>query len=78
MYYLIEITNYTDGTPVSKGIYEYATQDEAVANYHTKMGGAMKNAKYASELLIVISNTGAVVENGYYVRPIAEPEPVEE
>lgn len=71
MFYLIEIVNYNDGTPVSKGVYEYATREEAVANYHQKMGGAMKNTTYASELLIVTSNTGAVIVSDYYVRPIS-------
>lgn len=78
MNYLIEITNYNDGTAVSKGIYEYATKMEAVANFHSKMGGAMKNEKYASELLIVVTNTGAVVKNEYWVRPIEKPEPTPE
>lgn len=70
MIYLIEIVNYNNGTPVSKGIYEYATEQEAVANYHQKMGGAMKNANYASELLMVTSNTGAVIVSDYFVRPV--------
>lgn len=70
MNYLIEITNYNNGTAVSKGIYEYATEMEAIANFHSKMGGAMKNATYASELLMVVTNTGAVVKSEYWVRPI--------
>lgn len=70
MNYLIEITNYNNGTAVSKGMYEYATEMEAIANFHSKMGGAMKNATYASELLMVVTNTGAVVKSEYWVRPI--------
>ena len=75
MYYLIEVTNYNDGTDVSKGMYEYATEMEAIANFHSKMSGAMKNEKYASELLTVMTNTGTVVKSEYWVRPIEEPEP---
>ena len=59
-------------------VHPYATEMEAIANFHSKMGGVMKNTNYASELLVVVNNTGAVVENGYYVRPIKaeeEPEP---
>lgn len=76
MNYLIEVTNYNNGTPVAKGMYEYATEMEAIANFHSKMGGAMKNATYASELLMVVTNTGAVIKSEYWVRPIeAEEEP---
>lgn len=75
MNYLIEVTNYNDSTPVAKGMYEYKTEMEAIANFHSKMGGAMKNENYASELLMVVTNTGAVVKREYWVRPIEVPEP---
>jgi len=70
MHYLIEVTNYNDGTAEAKGMYSYTTLDEAVANFHSKMGGAMKNDTYASELLMVVTNTGAVVKSEYWVRAI--------
>ena len=70
MYYLIEVTNYNDGTAEAKGMYSFETQDEAIANFHSKMGGAMKNEKYASELLMVVTNTGAVAKSEYWVRAI--------
>lgn len=76
MNYLIEITNYNNGTPVATGMYPYATEMEAIANFHSKMGGAMKNVTYASELLMVVTNTGAVIKSEYWVRPIeVEEEP---
>ncbi len=78
MNYLIEVTNYNDGTPVATGMYPYETEMEAIANFHSKMGGAMKNEKYASELLMVVTNTGAVVKSEYWVRPIETPEPTPE
>lgn len=37
MNYLIEVTNYNDGTAVSKGMYEYATETEAIANFHSRL-----------------------------------------
>lgn len=78
MNYLIEVTNYNNGTPVATGMYPYATEMEAIANFHSKMGGAMKNATYASELLMVVTNTGAVIKSEYWVRPIeVEEEPTE-
>lgn len=77
MYYLIEIVNYVDGTPVSKGMYSFDTEKDAIANFHSKMGGAMKNDNYASELLVVMTNTGAVVKSEYYVKPVDAEEPTE-
>lgn len=67
-YYLIELTTYMDTTPDAKGIYGYATMDEAVANFHTKLGGAMKNANYKSECVVVITNTGTTVKSEYWAR----------
>lgn len=69
-YYLIEITTYVDETPDAKGIYSYDTETDAVANFHSKMGGAMKNANYASELVQVISGTGKVIKTEFWARPI--------
>jgi hypothetical protein len=77
MYHLIEITNYNDGTAEAKGMYAYATEEEAIANFHTKLGGAMKNDKYESELVVVITNTGAVIKSEYWVRYHGLEEPVE-
>lgn len=79
-YYLIEITTYVDGTADAKGIYSYDSETDAVANFHSKMGGAMKNANYASELVQVISGSGKVIKPAeYWVRPIeVTPEPVVE
>ena len=69
-YYLIEITTYVDDTPDSKGVYEYDDKDLAIANFHSKMGGAMKNDNYASELVQVISGSGQVIKTEYWVRPV--------
>ena len=70
-YYLVEITTYMDETtPDAKGIYSYDSETDAVANFHSKMGGAMKNANYASELVQVISGSGQVIKTEYWVRPI--------
>lgn len=72
-YYLIEIT--TKASKVEKAIYEYASSTEAVANFHTKMGGAMKNTDYLAEMLEVIDERGGVVIYDYYAQQTAEPEP---
>lgn len=67
-YYLIELTTYADGTNPSRSIYGAYSELEAKANFHQKMGGAMKNANYATELLMVISEAGNIVMNEYFVR----------
>lgn len=77
-YYLIEITTYNNGTADAAGVYTYEDKDLAVANFHSKMGGAMKNENYASELLVVLSETGDTVKREYYVRPVPQPEPTPE
>lgn len=73
-YYVMEITNYNDGTAEAKGVYAYDTQDEAIANYHSKMGGAMKNAKYESELITVTAGNGVVIKTDFWTREHEEGE----
>jgi len=70
-FYLIEITKYVDNTPDAKAIYSYDSQDEAVANFHTKLGGAMKNANYAFELCHVINDYGVVIKTETFERGAA-------
>lgn len=72
MFYLIEITTKAD--KVEKGIYSYDTRNDAVANFHTKMGGAMKNEGYLAEMLMVIGEMGDVVTYSYYQKPGVTPE----
>jgi len=74
-YYLLEVTTYNNGTADAKGVYQYDDKDTAIANFHSKMGGAMKNENYASELVVVITESGETVKREYWVRPVPEPEP---
>ena len=59
-FYLIEITTYTDGTKDSVGVYTYDDLTSALSNFHKKLGGAMGNEKYKSELCQVINSFGAI------------------
>jgi len=68
MYYVIEITKKTDSEKTEKGIYEYATQLEALGSFHKKLGGAMQNDTFASELVTVIDERGATLAHDYFVR----------
>lgn len=61
MFYLIELSRTTESQNTAKAIYEYSTREEAVANFHTKLGGAMKNASFVYEMVMVINDHGAVI-----------------
>lgn len=67
-YYVIEVTKYADGTADSKSIYAYDDEVSAVATFHQKMSGAMKNTNYAFELVQVINDYGVVIESKYFER----------
>lgn len=56
-YYLIEIAD-GDAKIKGKGIYEYDNRNDAIANFHAKMGVAMKSDLYTSELLLVVNSEG--------------------
>lgn len=78
MYHLIEITTYTNKETVDKAIYSYATQLEALGAFHKKMGGAMTNETFKTELLTVIAENGATLAHDYFVREIEPEEDPEE
>lgn len=75
MYYHIQILNYNDGTATKKSLYEFDNENSAVANFHKYMGSAMETDNVASALEIVFTNTGAIIESKYYVKPIEVEEP---
>lgn len=65
----MEVTEYVDETPKAKGVYEYEDETLAIANFHTKLGGAMKNENYAREMVIVTDDKSNVIQNDVFVRP---------
>lgn len=65
-YYVIEIAT-GDSKVAGKSIYEYNTEKEAIASFHSKLGVAMKSDLYTSELLIVINEEGKVIERNKYI-----------
>ena len=77
VYYLLEVTTYTDETPKAKGIYEYEDEISALAKFHQKLGGAMANEKFATELVQVVAGNGVVIATEYFERPV-EPEESED
>ena len=76
MYYHIQILNYNDGTATKKSLYEFDNEKSAIAQFYKYVGSAMETDNVASALEIVFTNTGAIIESKYYVKPIeAEEEP---
>lgn len=60
MFRVIEVTTYNDGTQTAQGMYAYEDDNLAIANFHSKMGSAMKNAKCQTEMLMVITEEGKI------------------
>lgn len=69
MYYLIEISD-GDSKIAGKGVYEYATLDDAVANFHSKLGAAMKSELFISELVMVIDSNGGIYKSEKYEKAV--------
>lgn len=67
MFYLIEITT-GDSKIAGKAVYSYETENEAVANFHSKMGQAMKSDLFNTELCVVIDEDGKVIKREKYVK----------
>lgn len=74
-YYVIEIS--VGNTKIAgKAIYEYATEQEAVAMFHKKLGTAGSSDLYESDLVMVIDDNGAIIRSEKYkkLQPDVEPE----
>lgn len=76
-FYVIEIAE-GDAKIKGKGIYEYATLNEAVANFHSKLGVAMKSDLYDSDLIMVVNSDGGIHKSEKFVREVATVEEVAE
>lgn len=73
-YYLIEIST-GESAIAGKAIYEYETLNNAVANFHSKLGSAMKSDLFESEMVMVINGDGSVFKVEKYNKPYVAPEP---
>lgn len=70
-YYLVEITT-GDAAIAGKAVYEYETLNEAVANFHSKLGSAMKSTIVETELLMVINSDAGIYEKAAYTKDTPE------
>lgn len=73
-YYVFEVAT-GDSKIAGKGVYEYNTLNEAVANFHSKLGIAMKSDLYDSDLVMVINAEGGVHKVEKYTKPVVIEEP---
>lgn len=71
MFYVIEIST-GDSKIAGKSIYDYDSEQKAVATFHSKMGTAMKSDLYVSELLMVIDENGTVIKREQFLKPVEE------
>ena len=72
-YYVIEIAE-GDSKIAGKGIYEYATRNEALASFHSKLGVAMKSDLYTREQILVLNSANGIEASEEYVAATSEPE----
>ena len=70
-FYLIEVAE-GDSKIAGKAIYEYSTLDEAVANFHSKLGTAMKSDLFESELVMVINSEGGVHKSEKWAKAVED------
>lgn len=68
-FYLIELSN-GDAKIEGKAIYEYDNLNDALANFHTKLGVAMKSELYESEQILVINSENGVHASDKFTREI--------
>ena len=71
MYYLIEITTYSNGSADAYAVYPQESLDAASAAFHGKMAGAIRSENYASELCMIIDGRGAVQRYEFWQRQSA-------
>ena len=70
MFYLIEIAT-GDAKIAARSIFTYDNEKDAVANFHSRLGMAMKSDLYESDLCMVINENGAVIKREKYTKPVA-------
>lgn len=68
-YYLIEIAE-GDSKISGKAVYSYDNRDLAIANFHSKMGVAMKSDLYAREQLLVIDENNVIYRQEVFERKV--------
>lgn len=66
--YVVEITDFNDGTKRKLGIYTFEDRNSAIASFHKKHGAAMDASNVERELTLVILADGSVIKDELFVR----------
>lgn len=79
-YYTLFVQNYKDGSETKKSLYTYDNETEAVARFHSSIGGYMGGDNIQSIMSTVTDGKGAQLKSEYWEAPVEETveEPVEE
>lgn len=67
-YYVILLVTYNNGTADKKAIYEFDSETEAVANFHTNVGIFMKDTNVQHLNVMAINNNGGIYQNEVFDR----------
>ncbi|MCR4833112.1 MAG: hypothetical protein K5900_06020 [Butyrivibrio sp.] len=71
-YYVILVKVYNDGTDTKKALYEYSTLAEALASFHSQLGGAIGVSTITSVMVKVLNEYGKDVRTGYWAQEETE------
>ena len=66
-FYVLEITE-GDSKITGKAVYEYETLNDAIAEFHKKLGTAMSSELYNTSLVMVVDSCGGIHKSEYYVK----------
>jgi len=67
-YYVILLASYNNGAADKKAIYEYSSEQEAIANFHSYMGTYMKDATVQHLNIRAINDIGGEYQNEVFDR----------
>lgn len=70
MFYLIEVAE-GDKAIAGKAIYQYETEQQAVAAWHDKLGTAGRSDLYTHSVCAVMDEHGAIYRSEEVVKPAA-------
>lgn len=65
-YYVLLVKKYNDETATKKSLYTYDTLDEAVASFHSQLGGAVGADTIDSVMCQVVNSVGGTVRSEYW------------
>lgn len=71
-YFTLCVQDYQDGSDTKKSLYTYESETEAVARFHSFLGGYMGGDNIASILSTVTDGKGAQLASYYWEAPAEE------